>query len=96
MVFLNSIKIALPPYDSAKVQGLLLLCTYRRTVLSTQYQVNFSIAFKACRHFLRLHCAQKVPDVEGLTRKHTLPVRPSRNFARRQRFQVPVSFTYRF
>ncbi len=60
------------------------------------HQVDFSIAFKTCRHFLRLHSGEKPPDVEGLIRKHTLPVRPSRNFARQQRFQVPVSFTYRF
>lgn len=60
------------------------------------HQVDFSIAFKACRHFLRLHSGEETPDVEGLIRKHTLPIRPGRNFARQQRFQVPVSFTYRF
>ena len=60
------------------------------------HQVNFSIAFKTCRHFLRLHLGEEPPDVEGLTKKHTLPVRPSRNFARQQRYQIPVSFTYRF
>ncbi|MBD5525907.1 MAG: transposase [Lachnospiraceae bacterium] len=60
------------------------------------HQVDFSIAFKTCRHFLRLHSGEEPPDVEGLIRKHTLPVRPFRNFARQQRFQVPVSFTYRF
>ena len=60
------------------------------------HQVNFSIAFKTCRHFLRLHSGEAPPDVEGLIRKHTLPVRPSRNFARQQRFQVPASFAYRF
>lgn len=60
------------------------------------HQIDFSIAFKTCRHFLRLHSGEEPPDVEGLIRKHTLPVRPDRNFARQQRFQVPVSFTYRF
>ncbi len=60
------------------------------------HQVDFSIAFKICRHFLRLYCGEEPPDVEGLIRKHTLPIRPSRNFARQQRFKVPVSFTYRF
>ncbi len=60
------------------------------------HQVDFAIAFKTCRHFLRLHSGEGPPDVEGLIRKHTLPVRPSRNFARQQRFQIPVSFTYRF
>ncbi len=57
------------------------------------HQVNFSIALKTCRHFLRLHLGEEPPDVEGLTKKHTLPVRPSRNFARQQRYQIPVSFT---
>lgn len=60
------------------------------------HQVDFTIAFKVCRHFLRLHAGEEPPDVEGLIRKHTLPIRPNRNFARQQRFQVPVSFTYRF
>lgn len=46
------------------------------------HQVNFSIAFKTCRHFLRLHSGEEPPDVEGLIRKHTLPVRPDRNFGR--------------
>ena len=39
------------------------------------HQVDFSIAFKTCRHFLRLHCGEEPPDVEGLIRKHTLPGR---------------------
>ncbi|MCI8635730.1 MAG: transposase [Eubacterium sp.] len=30
------------------------------------HQVDFSIAFKTCRHFLRLHSGEKPPDVEGL------------------------------
>lgn len=60
------------------------------------HQVDFSIAFKTCRHFLRLYSGEEPPDVEGLIRKHTFPIRPGRNFARQQRFQVPVSFTYRF
>ena len=70
--------------------------TFEKRKRRHTHQVDFSIAFKTCRHFLRLHCGEEPPDVEGLIRKHTLPVRPSRNFARQQRFQVPVSFTYRF
>ena len=35
------------------------------------HQVDFSIAFKTCRHFLRLHHGEEAPDVEGLT--GTLP-----------------------
>ncbi|WP_300714798.1 hypothetical protein [uncultured Acetatifactor sp.] len=60
------------------------------------HQVDFSIAFKTCRHFLRLYSGEEPPDVEDLIRKHTLSVRHSRNFARQQRFQIPVSFTYWF
>lgn len=60
------------------------------------HQVDFTVAFKVCHYFLRLHSGEEPPDVEGLIRKHTLPIRPGRNFARQQRFQVPVSFTYRF
>lgn len=70
--------------------------TFEKRKRRHMHQVDFSIAFKTCRHFLRLHSGEEPPDVEGLIRKHTLPVRPSRNFARQQRFQVPVSFTYRF
>lgn len=70
--------------------------TFEKQKRKHMHQVDFSTAFKACRHFLRLHSGEEPPDVEGLIRKHTLPVRPSRTFARQQRFQVPVSFTYRF
>ena len=70
--------------------------TYNKQKRKHIHQVDFSIAFKTCRHFLRLHSGEEVPDVEGLIQKHTLPIRPDRNFARQQRFQVPVSFTYRF
>jgi hypothetical protein len=60
------------------------------------YQVNFSMAVKICRFLIRLPCSEKPPDVEGLIGKHVLPVRPGRNYARQHRFQLPVSFTYRF
>lgn len=45
------------------------------------HQVDFSIAFKTCRYFLRLHSGEEPSDVEGLIGEHTLPVRPNRNFA---------------
>lgn len=70
--------------------------TFEKQKRKHVHQVDFDIAFKVCRHFLRLHSGEEPPDVEGLIRKHTLPVRPDRNFARQQRFQVPVSFIYRF
>lgn len=70
--------------------------TFEKQKRKHVHQVDFSIAFKTCRHFLRLHSGEEPPDVENLIRKHTLPVRSDRNFARRQRFQIPVSFTYRF
>lgn len=61
-----------------------------------QLQVNYSVAYKACHYFLRLHNGESPPDIEGLIEKNTLPVRPNRKYARQHRFRVPVSFTYRF
>lgn len=61
-----------------------------------QLQVNYSVAYKACRYFLRLHNGESPPDIEGLIEKNTLPIRPNRKYARQHRFRVPVSFTYRF
>jgi hypothetical protein len=60
------------------------------------YKINFAMAIKICRHFLRLKCGEKPPDVEGLIGSYLLPVRPGRNYARQHRFQLPVSFNYRF
>ena len=60
------------------------------------YQVNYSVAYKACHYFFRLHLGESPPDVEGLIGKNILPIRPNRNYARQHRFRVPVSFTYRF
>ena len=60
------------------------------------YKVNYSIAYKVCHHFLRLHAGESPPDIEGLIGKNTLPIRLDRTYARQHRFQVPVSFTYRF
>lgn len=60
------------------------------------HQVNYTVAWQACHYFLRLHNGEPPPDIEDLIRQHTLPVRPGRNYARQHRFQIPVSFTYRF
>lgn len=60
------------------------------------HQVNYTIAFQACHYLLRLHDNEDPPDIESLIRRHTLPVRPNRTYARQHRFQIPVSFTYRF
>ena len=60
------------------------------------YQVNYSVAYKACRHFLYIHNGESPPDVESLIGKNLLPIRPDRKYARQHRFRVPVSFTYRF
>jgi hypothetical protein len=59
-------------------------------------QVNYSVAYKACHYFLRLHRGEIPPDIESLIEKNTLPIRPDRKYARQHRFRVPVSFTYRF
>ncbi len=61
-----------------------------------KYQVNFSVAYKACHYFLRFRGKEHPPNIEGLIGKNILPIRPDRNFARQHRFRVPVSFTYRF
>lgn len=61
-----------------------------------QLQVNYTVAYKACQYFLRLHGGESSPDIEGLIEKNTLPIRPNRKYARQHRFRVPVSFTYRF
>lgn len=60
------------------------------------HQVNYTVAWQACHYFIRLHNGESPPDIEDLIRQHTLPVRPNRNYARQHRFQIPVSFTYRF
>lgn len=60
------------------------------------HQVNYTVAFQACHYFIRLHNGESPPDIEDLIRQHTLPVRPGRNYAHQHRFQIPVSFTYRF
>ncbi len=61
-----------------------------------KYQVNFSVAYKACHYFLRLHPGESPPNIESLIEKNILPIRPDRNYARQHRFRVPASFTYRF
>ena len=60
------------------------------------YQVNFSVASKACHYFLALHGNESPPDIDSLIRKNILPIRPNRNYARQRRFRPPVSFNYRF
>lgn len=66
-----------------------------KTDAKYEYQVNFAEAFKTCREFLRIHDGATMLDVEGLIAQNTEPVRPGRTFARRHRFQLPVSFCYR-
>lgn len=46
-----------------------------------QLQVNYSVAYKACWYFLRLHNGESPPDIEGLIEKNTLPIRPNRKYA---------------
>lgn len=61
-----------------------------------EYQVNFTMAMKVCIHFVRLRPERPPPDVEALIGTYVLPVRPDRQYPRQKRFQLPVSFTYRF
>ena len=61
------------------------------------YQVNFTTAIKICHHFIRLKDNETLPDdVATLIGKYMLPVRLGRHFPRKHRFQLPVSFCYRF
>lgn len=61
-----------------------------------EYQANFTVAFNACHYYIRLHTGEKPPNIESLIAQNILPIRPHRNYARQHRFQIPVSFTYRF
>lgn len=60
------------------------------------YQVNYTVAFNACHYFIRLRNSEAPPKIESLIEQNILPIRPGRNYARQHRFQIPVSFTYRF
>lgn len=60
------------------------------------YQVNFSVAYKACRYFLGLHNKEHPPNLKSLIEKNILPIRHDRKYERHHRFRIPVSFTYRF
>ncbi|MDY6304846.1 MAG: IS4 family transposase [Lachnospiraceae bacterium] len=60
------------------------------------YQVNYTSAYKICHYVLALHNGESPPETESLIGKWILPIRPDRKYARQHRFQVPVSFTYRF
>lgn len=61
-----------------------------------EYQVNITVAFKACHYFIRQHNGEKPPNIESLIEQNILPIRLNRIYARQHRFQIPVSFTYRF
>ena len=60
------------------------------------HRVNLAFTLKACHDFLRMDALARPPDLEGLIRRNTLPVKPGRVFERRLRFQVPPAFMYRF
>ena len=60
------------------------------------YQVNFAMAMKICHHFIRLKGREPPIDVVGLIGNHTLPIRPLRSYARRNRLMRTASFCYRF
>lgn len=60
------------------------------------HRVNLAFTLKACHDFLRMDALARPPDLEGLIRRNTLPVKPGRKYERRLRFQVPPAFAYRF
>ncbi len=60
------------------------------------YQVNYSLAFKTCREYMRKHRTEKdMIDVGGLIARFVEPVRPGRSFARKKKVKHPFSFWYR-
>ena len=60
------------------------------------HRVSLAFTLKACHDFLRMDALARPPDLEGIIRRNTLPVRPGRKHERRLRFQVPPAFMYRF
>lgn len=59
------------------------------------YQVNFTVAFHICRHFLRCKDASSPLGVESLIGKNILPIRPGRKRSRNLQRKLAVSFVYR-
>jgi hypothetical protein len=59
------------------------------------YQVNFTVAVYACRHFLQLRSNAPPLDIEALISKNILPIRPDRKFKRKLLNKQAVSFLYR-
>ena len=59
-----------------------------------QLQVNYSVAYKVCHYFLRIHNGESPPDVEGLIEKNTLPIRPDRKYARQHGFQSALRIVF--
>ena len=59
------------------------------------YQINYTIAQKTCKDFLRQNKAHDEIDVEGLIAQNIEAIRHNRTFARQQRFKLPMSFCYR-
>jgi len=59
------------------------------------YQVNFTVAIRVCRKFLRAWINAPPFDVEALIRKNVLPVRPNRKDERKIRSKSAVSFLYK-
>jgi hypothetical protein len=60
------------------------------------YKINFTIAAKVCRYFLRLKEGRSPPDVEVLIASNLQPIRLGRKYNRQKRFRFPSAFGYRF
>jgi len=59
------------------------------------YKVNFTVAIRVCKQFLRLRNSAPPTVVEAIIRKNISPVRPGRKYERIIRRQKEVSFLYR-
>jgi len=66
-----------------------------KTDLRYEYQVNFTIAVRICKHLIRSWNNAPLLNVEALIRKNTLPIRPGRKRIRIIRSKSNVSFIYR-
>ena len=60
------------------------------------YMINFAKAIKICHFFISVNSGIPPPYIEGQISMYIIPIRPSRVYACKHRFQAPVSFCYRF
>lgn len=60
-----------------------------------KYQVNYTLAIKLCRQFLKQWDDNTPFDIEVLIAREVLPIRPGRNYSRNKGYHSAVAFQYR-